>query len=461
MDSQKVHCATDGSLASTCIVSYYVPGGLDFVSPWPTKNNTLLSLPIYTIEKVNGYQFDFSKVDPSARFDGTKDCNIYGDPQTAIQFCLGLSNETVLNLSMLLSSFLQCLVILSAPEILPCPSSLAANQNCLNNTSWHSSTGWTSSMQSYHRTATVHYSRSNSSIISIEDLSDAQPRVIEPHDLFHVYNISFRPSGGFNEFTAGGQFISYLHNVLSFAETSQQGYARALSSLQGLTALPLFYFQPNYLNVNLLSSSDTPTRGLPASLYARASFSEPSYRLVVGNTSLYIYTAFGAFVIVFCTAALVLGSLNTTAGGIPEIGAWPVIDLAVNCSDMGTDSGRDNTLPQQLQACRGSKGNQLLRRLRDIRVFTASWSCVIKLEGPTRWGTMLSSWSEHALYLYGQSIVGWLMIGSDVTVMLYAIDRLYGDNWGMKMNDVVPNRSDIMSTKLMIDICCRRTAFEL
>lgn len=93
-------CANEGIKAvGGCVSSYFVPGGLSLISPWPSRNKTLPESPLYTVSKCSGYQFDFSAIDPAARFDGTKDCNVYGDGSSAVQFCLTTSNDTLLNMS--------------------------------------------------------------------------------------------------------------------------------------------------------------------------------------------------------------------------------------------------------------------------------------------------------------------------------------------------------------------------
>ena len=93
-------CANDGiKAAGDCVSSYFVSGGLSLISPWPSRNRTLPGSSLYTVSKSSGYQFDFSAIDPAARFDGTRDCIVYGDGSTAVQFCLTLSNDTLLNMS--------------------------------------------------------------------------------------------------------------------------------------------------------------------------------------------------------------------------------------------------------------------------------------------------------------------------------------------------------------------------
>lgn len=225
-------------------------------------------------------------------------------------------------------------------------------------------------MQPYRRTATVHYSRYNFSIYSIENLSSATPVKIDPQDLFLVYNSTFRSREFFGYYEAGSQFIAYLNTYLGFAQTSSQTSSIALLSLRNLAVLPLFYFQASYLNPALTLSPNAPAEGLPEELYTTASLTDPYYRLVVNRTTLHVYTVGGSLVLALCIFVLVLGSLEATARNIPNMSVWPVVGLPINCLDATRDS-HESSLHLQLQECRDTTGSKLLEKFRDIRLFTA------------------------------------------------------------------------------------------
>lgn len=255
-------------------------------------------------------------------------------------------------------------------EWLNCPLEIGSSDSCFNDESWQSSTGFTASMQAYRRTATVHYSRYNFSIHSIENLSSPQPVDLDPQDLFLVYNSSFTSPESLGDYQAGSPFITYLYTHLGLAQTSSQSTSIALLSLRNLAVLPLYYFQPSYLNPALSPSPNGPAKGLPEELYTTASLTDPSYRLVVNRTTLYVYTAGGALVLALCTIIILLGSLEATAKNIPTMSVWPIVGLPINCLDATRDS-HESSLHLRLQECHGATGSKLLEKFRDIRLFTA------------------------------------------------------------------------------------------
>ena len=225
-------------------------------------------------------------------------------------------------------------------------------------------------MQAYRRTATVHYSRYNSSIYSIEILSRPKLVKLDPQDLFLVYNSTFTAPQVFGSPDTKSPFIAYLNIYLGLAQTSSQTSSVALLSLRNLAVLPLYYFQANNLDPALQLSPDAPAPGLPEELYTTAALTDPSYRLVVNPTTLYVYTAGGAFVLALCTIILILGSLTATAKNIPKLSVWSVVGLPINCVDASRDS-HENNLHLQLQKCKGITRSKLLKRFRDIRLYTA------------------------------------------------------------------------------------------
>ena len=236
-------------------------------------------------------------------------------------------------------------------------------------------------MQPYRRTATVHYSRYNFSIHSIEHLSRPKPVKLDPRDLFLVYNSTFTDSASSEDFQADSPFILYLFTYLALAQTSSQTSSMALLSLRNLAVLPLYSFQATYLNPALTPSPDAPAQGLPEELYTTASLTDTSYRLVVNRTTLCIYTAGGALVLALCSIILVLGSLPVTAKNIPNMSVWSIIGLPINCVDATRDS-HESSLHLRLQECQGATRSKLLERFRDIRLFTAINADVITLVEP-------------------------------------------------------------------------------
>lgn len=93
-------CRSDDPLRNTdaCRASYFIAGGLELVTPWPSKNKNDTGKTSYTIYNVQGLHLDFSfaELEGNARFDGTKDCVVYGGESSAVQVCVTKSDENII-----------------------------------------------------------------------------------------------------------------------------------------------------------------------------------------------------------------------------------------------------------------------------------------------------------------------------------------------------------------------------
>lgn len=92
------HCTTIATQRNSpaCSASYFVSSGLENISPWPSKNADFPDAGAYVVKDIAGYQFDFGELQTGERFDGTKDCRIYGDDVAAIQLCISTFDENTL-----------------------------------------------------------------------------------------------------------------------------------------------------------------------------------------------------------------------------------------------------------------------------------------------------------------------------------------------------------------------------
>ena len=301
--------------SKACSASYFVPGGLELISPWPSKNVDDWHADVYVVDNIRGYHLDYSQMSVDARFDGISDCKTFGNSKGGIQICLSSQGNTL------------------NAKFVHCPLDLASSSACETDTTWHASTGWSTSLQPYIRTATTAFDRANSSILSISHstFSAPQPAQIRPQDLLDVYTASFNGSGLSFGTGSSQQFIQYLSNVLIFAETSSSSYNSAGMYLRNLLALPLYYFHNNNLAPSILLSPDKPLPGLPSELYSTASLATTSFRIVVGRATVIVYIVLGSLVLLACLAVVVLGSISYTAGKCPETTVWPVLDFVANC----------------------------------------------------------------------------------------------------------------------------------
>ncbi len=338
-----------------CGVSYFVHGGVPLVTPPVVKNSTLPDAYVYLIKNMQGMQLDFNLIAASSLFDEATDCIVAGNGRAAVQFCISTSDGTTID-----------------AKFVHCPMLLSRDSSCLTDPSWQSSPGWNTSLTIHRRTADIHFSRYNFTTVLISNLSRNPTSVsIPPSSLLHVFNVTFSGNAlGFSSNTPGQQFIFYLSSFLAAAAASSSfGSLEARLYLRNLLALPLYYYQPTYLsdaaaaitedNVNM------PNPALPAELYTQAAFAAPSYRVQVARWSVWIYAVGGAVTIAVCVAVLVLGSLVTAAGRVPELSLWPALDFATGYQVL-EDQGKLGSPAEEDQ--RESEGEASLKnRLVNLR----------------------------------------------------------------------------------------------
>lgn len=257
-------------------------------------------------------------------------------------------------------------------ELVHCPITIQGS--CINDTTWHASTGWTTAMTAYRRRATVHYARYNETILSVSDLS--APSLINnlsAADLLIVYNATFIDnSNGFGCNTPGYQFIAYLSNKLTLAETSSPAFFAAASNLRNLIALPLYYFTPLYISPYTAAQGPLPTsiiQGVPSELYVDAALSNPVYHVSVAPWTVWLYTGVGALVLLTCLAVLFVGSfVRTTANGVPETTTttWPVLDFVANCRE--GPIGEEDKLIETVKGLRGQSSREVAKGVEGLRL---------------------------------------------------------------------------------------------
>ena len=332
-----------------CSASYFVPGGVELITPWPSKNEDHWDAETYQVKDLQGYQLDFGEMAAGARFDGSADCKVFGDSDASVQICVSSHTGPGAEQNVLNAKFVHC------------PLDVASSSNCERDTDWHASTGWTTALRPYIRRSTTTFSRLNGTIISTSRaLSPPQPALISASDLLSVFSLSFNTTSGSVTGTSSAlRFVQYLATVMTFAETSSFTYSAATGYLRNLLVLPLYYFHDNNLAPAVEPSPDAPLKGLPSELYTDASLAKVRYRIVVGRTTTLIYVAGGSLVILACLVVLVAGSLRPWAGKIPETTAFPVLDFVRSCEVAGPEV----KLADMLKGSKDVGGRQGRRKL--------------------------------------------------------------------------------------------------
>ena len=93
-------CRSDEPLknTATCKASYFLPGGLELITPWPTKNKDFRDKPVYSVFNVQGLQLDFSfaEIGEDPSFNAPNDCIVTGGDDAAVQICVTKSSTNTI-----------------------------------------------------------------------------------------------------------------------------------------------------------------------------------------------------------------------------------------------------------------------------------------------------------------------------------------------------------------------------
>ncbi|KIW69157.1 hypothetical protein PV04_05050 [Phialophora macrospora] len=301
---------------NTCGWGYFLHGGSQLITPWPTLNTTRPDAPIYTIHSIRGLQLDFTYLGPDASFQGEHDCIVLGRDNDAMQICLSQAGPNAVN-----------------AKFVVCPLTVA-DSACLDDTSWFSAPGWTITMRAYARHATVHLSRANLSAVAVSDFSTPTAYSLSAADMLSVYNTTLGVRSTLASQSPAEQFVSMLSNNLMFTAVSAPTAAQATLKLYNLLAIPLYYFQPTYISpYSNVPSPDRVLEGLPPEqgLYVTASLSTMYYGLAIATWSVCLYTAVMGTLLLCCLVLVTVGSLPKTANGIPNTSAWSFVDFVAEC----------------------------------------------------------------------------------------------------------------------------------
>jgi hypothetical protein len=244
-----------------------------------------------------------------------------------------------------------------------CPGSIAALQQCQNDTSWYDNVDWTVKMSAYFRYASVAYSRSNGTIIwqSFTD-TPAIPLNMTPAQILLAYdtllldtstffakNTSAPPAAAFSSST----FAAYLwmsEPVFSGQNATNPATINGVfSSLQSLLAIPLYLCQngiarrllPLAVGAKSVQDQNTPSAGGSPGFGDLVSMLSPLPERT-STPTLIAYIVLSGVAILCCAAAHLLVRFTVTlpeSGGdrwrrrvMPELSRFPALDLFAHCT---------------------------------------------------------------------------------------------------------------------------------
>ncbi|KAK0721886.1 hypothetical protein B0T26DRAFT_769792 [Lasiosphaeria miniovina] len=317
-----------------CHRSYFIAGESVFMTPDLINDASFPKAEIIYAPNRRGFLLEFDAGDSTTRFDPEKECRTYssrywGARAGAVRLCVGSSGPNELQ-----------------ARLVSCPGSIAALQQCQNDTSWYDNVDWTVKMSTYFRHASVAYSRSNGTIIwhSFTN-APAIPLNITPTETLSAYdtllydtsnifakNASTPPAAAFSSST----FAAYLwmsEPVFSGQNATNPATINGVfSNLQSLLTIPLYLCQ-NGIARRLLplalgaksvddkskdssrgSGSSSPgfddLVGLLSLLPDRtspASFAYHRYQVAASTPTLIAYIVLSGVAVLCCAAAQLLG----------------------------------------------------------------------------------------------------------------------------------------------------------
>ncbi|KAL1647831.1 hypothetical protein SLS58_002632 [Diplodia intermedia] len=315
------HCTVSNTSSAwvACDESYFMSGGFNSISPQSDDLSSYPEAKAYVVPNVKGYHVEYGQVHDIQTLHDEGNCHLIGSAGAAAYWCSAIGSD-------------QELLFGSAY----CPISLQMNSSCLNTTSWTSELDLATSMFVYRRFATVNYSRTNFSIVSVTDLSTAEVYPISLEDYMLALS-SVVP--GFNASVDikgdNSQLATYAVTALPISD-SQVAKKISLKAVRKAMSVPLDYFQANYFSSGPnIWELDEPREGLADDMYTELSIAILSHQVVAGKVSRWLFIA-SAGVLLLISAAGIAATVRVCERR-PERCGYPSLDFAAVCARGSSD----------------------------------------------------------------------------------------------------------------------------
>ena len=186
----------------------------------------------------------------------------------------------------------------------------------------------TASVSIYSRTSTIVASRSNSSIVSLTELSQpirvSRPNVLEYRQAID-WLLDFQSAGIPSPSSIAAVFWNGQQQLSNAYWASELAVA-----FRSIVAFPLWMFQPNNFG-NIALAAQEITSDLPPEMYTTASIATPQTRIVIDNAVYTVFVIFQSTVLVFVLGVLLWLILSGNSGDI-QISSYPLLDLWLKIS---------------------------------------------------------------------------------------------------------------------------------
>jgi hypothetical protein len=231
---------------------------------------------------------------------------------------------------------------------------------CLANMSWTESFSLSTSFFVYRRTATVTYSRTNFSIISVDDLTRPKPFYVSVSDMVTVLEAVVN-SFHSNSSSSSAQDLGSFSSVVLPIGDSEVARIIALKNARKVFAVALHYFHANCVGGDAVWTLKEPRPGLPPDMYTTVSIAVPSYHVVAGRKSLWIFVALESALLLLCLTTMLLSCRTVVRW--PRRTGYPALDFAIYCL-----SSNQQSLKAALASLKGGSAKAVEHKLDGRRV---------------------------------------------------------------------------------------------
>ncbi|KAH8749690.1 hypothetical protein F5882DRAFT_488495 [Hyaloscypha sp. PMI_1271] len=237
---------------------------------------------------------------------------------------------------------------------------------CFNSTAWRDGDGWSTSVRTSYRRATVAYGRFNGTILSHTfsniptiDASINATELLQAFDIILGADSSnttlISPFAVFgSRMPAPPYFIWwYFHGIDALPRNDAAGNARAVAGLQSLLTLTIYHCQAkDFVDLERGLGFDNST-AIGSAILSVFPTTEPDtailpavlrYNIVVGRRSLIAYVVLSGVSWLLCAAILLAGSVSPVVRKAKDTTAFPTLDFCTKCEvrdDIGAEVSKE------------------------------------------------------------------------------------------------------------------------
>ena len=299
-------------------------------------------------------------------------CRIFASGPSQYRFCSGNAADGLLHVAMI-----------------PCPNSLVLAGQCVQNTTWHSSPGFSVSLKPSFVNATVAYDRQQGGVVSHELETSPIPTHINSSDLLSAMEVILNvtvpeanstdanPILGSTTHFFGRLAVAQMYRVSTImASNPTTARFKGVNALQCFLGITLFYCQNGILSQTVLPFAPNATATQVANQVgayqkqkktATVALASTHYELRVGRGTLIAYIVLSGLTLLICLLALIVGSVLELAQFDAEPTLWPSLDFYTQCR-VEDKNGKVVSAQERIEMAWIYHRTELFRRIEGLRV---------------------------------------------------------------------------------------------